>query len=255
MNNRNNDHLVIVTGALGGNGSAICKRLIDENYIVLGIDIENPTSTQLKNMSSFLRMNLAEVPNRAGALLEIIDDISPHTHLSLVNNAGITLPKKLSDNGAWTQYPQSYWNKTIQINLTAPFQLIEMLSQRLLAKGKSIVNITSLASHSGFPGNPAYIAAKSGLLGLTRAYAYDFGPYGIRVNSVSPGYIKTSMTMGSYSDETKRKNIQRHTSLDRWGDPADVANCVQFLLSDDANYITGADFPVDGGWLSRGLKH
>jgi NAD(P)-dependent dehydrogenase (short-subunit alcohol dehydrogenase family) len=205
-------------------------------------------------MSSFLSFDLATLDHDSNKILEHIHGLPAFNGLSLVNNAGITLPKRRINGREWIKYSASDWHKTIQINLTAPFQLIELLSPQLITKGRSVVNITSLASHAGFPGNPAYIAAKSGLLGLTRAYAYDFGPYGVKVNSVSPGYIQTSMTQGSFRDREKRENIQHHTSLDRWGHPDDVANCVQFLISDASNYITGTDVRVDGGWLSHGLR-
>jgi len=251
---QNQSHLVVVTGAAGGNGAAISKRLFMSGYTVLGIDIVETVDHVQNNMSSFLCFDLATLDCNSNKLLEHIDTLPAFSALSLVNNAGITLPKRTSNDREWKKYSASDWHKTIQINLTAPFQLIELLSQQLIAKGRSVVNITSLASHSGFPGNPAYMAAKSGLLGLTRAYAYDLGPYGVRVNSVSPGYIQTSMTEGSFRDPEKRENIQRHTSLECWGQPDDVANCVQFLISDASNYITGTDIRVDGGWLSHGLR-
>jgi gluconate 5-dehydrogenase len=105
----------------------------------------------------------------------------------------------------------------------------------------------------GFPKNPAYQASKAGALGLTRSFAYDLGKLGIRVNCVSPGYIHTAMTDRSFRDPELNLARRRHTLLDRWGLPEDVANGVAFLCDPGSSYITGINLPVDGGWLVCGL--
>ncbi len=116
-----------------------------------------------------------------------------------------------------------------------------------------IVNITSLNAELAFPNNPAYISFKGALRQLSKSLALDFGKYGIRVNSVGPGYFHTSMTQKSWNSPRKKKEKEKHTMLGRWGQPKDLAGIVIFLASDSSSYITGQDIYVDGGWISKGM--
>lgn len=117
----------------------------------------------------------------------------------------------------------------------------------------SIINITSLASMFGFSDNPAYVASKAGLKGLTTSLAYDLASKKIRVNAIAPGYIKTEMTKVSWSKIKLRRKRDNRIMLNRWGKPDDVANAALFLASDLASYITGQNICVDGGWSVKGL--
>ena len=117
----------------------------------------------------------------------------------------------------------------------------------------SVINITSLNAKLAFPNNPAYVASKSALAGLTRSFALDYGKLGIRVNNVAPGYIKTDMTGESWTDESKRKKRQERTMLGRWGSVQDLVGPVVFLASDASSYITGQTIYVDGGWSVKGF--
>ena len=166
----------------------------------------------------------------------------------LVNNAGITIPEEPSD------YPTSYWQKTLDINVTAPFLLTKTLMKHLTNQGgASIINITSLNSDLGFPNNPAYVASKSALAGLSRSLAVDFGKKGLRVNSLAPGYIKTDMTGESWDNNEKRQARKNKTCLGRWGTPEDLIGPMLFLASDMSKYVTGQTLFVDGGWTIKGL--
>lgn len=205
--------MVIVTGSTGGIGSAIVKAFDGD---VFGIDRHNCDLRDEKSIRDALR------------------DVSQVK--TLVNCAGVS-------NGDW--------DETIKVNLTAPY-LISTIVARRMPWGASIINVTSLNAHLGFPGNPAYVASKAGLLGLTRALAVDLAPR-IRVNAVCPGYVHTGMTEKSYwnLEEFQRRNSR--TLLGRWGDPDDIVGAVKFLASYDARYITGQEIVVDGGWLAKGL--
>jgi len=116
-----------------------------------------------------------------------------------------------------------------------------------------IINITSLNAEFAFPNNPAYVASKGGLKQLGKALARDWGRYGIRVNNLGPGYIKTEMTKQSFKDKKKKISRQNSTMLNRWGDMQDLLGPCIFLASDASSYITGQDLYVDGGWSANGL--
>ncbi len=165
----------------------------------------------------------------------------------LVNNAGISLPQNSP------KYPISDWEKTLRINLEAPFLLVQGLTPLLTKPGASVINITSVNAEVGFPNNPSYQAAKGGLRQLSKSQAMDLGQVGIRVNSIGPGYFISDMTQGSWDDLQRRSERSEHTILGRWGQPKDLMGLVILLASDASSYITGQDIYIDGGWLAKGL--
>jgi NAD(P)-dependent dehydrogenase (short-subunit alcohol dehydrogenase family) len=233
----------IVTGAAAGNGLAISRGLRAAAHHVVGIDrISIPESA----VDFALRGDVLDNTTMSEAFAHALSRAEGSVHL--INNAGITCP----------EFPQSdhSWEKTLDINLTAPFRWSREFAKEVFAgqiTDGSIIYIGSLATERGFPKNPAYHAAKSGALGLTRAFARDLGCHGIRVNCISPGYIRTAMTEGSFNDPTLNAARRRHTLLNRWGEPNDVANAVVFLCDSASSYITGINLPIDGGWLVNGL--
>jgi 3alpha(or 20beta)-hydroxysteroid dehydrogenase len=153
----------------------------------------------------------------------------------LVNNAGI------ANFGPITEYSHADWDKIIAINLTGVFNGIKAAIPAMMnAKAGSIINISSTAGIRGYPALPGYTASKWGVRGLTKAVALDVGKYGIRVNSVHPGVIRTPMTSPIPEDT-------RHVAMDRTADAMEVANLVLFLASDESSFSTGAEFIADGG--------
>ena len=167
----------------------------------------------------------------------------------LINNAGVSF-SDLTIN-----YSEKSWDHTHEVNLKAPFILSQEFAKIMKNQknGGVIINITSINAELAFPNNPAYQAFKGGLKQLTKAFALDFGKYGIRVNSIGPGYFKTQMTKKSWSDKKKREQRKEKTILKRWGVPEDLIGAVIFLSSNASSYITGQDLYVDGGWLTKGL--
>lgn len=166
----------------------------------------------------------------------------------LVNAAGIT-----KGHDALT-YPPALWRSTLAVNLDAPFELARCCAAVMKKHGGgSIINVTSVNAEVGFPGNPAYIAAKGALRQLTKALALDWGKYRIRVNAIGPGYFRTDMTGGSWNDPALRQQRADRTMLGRWGEPQELAGLTLLLASDASSYITGQSFYIDGGWLAKGL--
>jgi NAD(P)-dependent dehydrogenase (short-subunit alcohol dehydrogenase family) len=228
----------IVTGAGRGIGYQIAKSLSDVGAIVTGVDI---TFESHDYNFSKVTVDLSKSQD-ISKFCKNVNELDV-----LVNCAGITLQSDQDCN-------LDNWDKTLSINLTAPFLLIGGLKGQLKeSNSSSVINISSLNGRIAFPNNPAYVASKTGLDGLTRSYALDYGKHGIRVNSIAPGYIKTKMTGESWTDETKRKKRQDRTMLNRWGTPEDLIGPVMFLASNSSSYITGQTLYVDGGWSSKGF--
>lgn len=235
-------YTVIVTGAGRGIGREIAAQCSLAGARVVCVDRE------LDGQASSGKGIEGDVRNDVVIRAAFEEARGEGASVSLVNAAGVTLPES-------GRYSIESWNATLSVNLTAVFAWCENF--RILVvdgkiKGSAIVNIGSLSAHRAFTNNPAYVASKTGVIGLTRAFALELAPYGVRVNSVSPGYIRTEMTTASWSDPNLRAARAASSMLGRWGEPIDVALVCKFLLSDDARFVTGADIPVDGGWLAKG---
>jgi 2-deoxy-D-gluconate 3-dehydrogenase len=165
----------------------------------------------------------------------------------LVNNAGIIRRADLLD------YSDDDWDDVIDVNLRAVFKLSRDFARRLVARGSGgkIINIASMLSFQGGVRVAAYTAAKSGLLGLTRAMANELAPKGINVNAIAPGYMATDNTQALRDDPKRSAEILARIPAGRWGEPSDLAGAVIFLASPAAAYVHGAVIAVDGGWLAR----
>ena len=138
------------------------------------------------------------------------------------------------------------WNKVININLTATFMLSKFAIKKMLKnKNGKIINITSVVGHTGNIGQVNYAASKAGLIGMSKTLAQEYGKKNIKVNCISPGFIKSDMT--DKISENFKKEIEEKISLERFGSPDDVANVVAFLSSSLSDYITGETIHVNGG--------
>jgi NAD(P)-dependent dehydrogenase (short-subunit alcohol dehydrogenase family) len=233
--------VIVVTGAGGGIGGAVAAGLARAGAHVYGLDLHYDGAPPF-------RATICDVTDER-SLRGVVDGIvAEHGRVDgLVNAAGISLPRD-------DAYGREQFQETMSVNTLAPLRLGRMVAEIMKQRqGGSIVNVTSLGAHLGFPDNPAYQASKAALLQVTRAMALDFGAWGVRVNSVCPGYVATAMTRASYADPEANRARSARTMLSRWGEPEDFVGPCQFLLSDASSYITGIDLPVDGGWLARGL--
>jgi NAD(P)-dependent dehydrogenase (short-subunit alcohol dehydrogenase family) len=165
----------------------------------------------------------------------------------LVNAAGISL-------GLSGARPLEAFDRTIESNLRATYGVCLAAAPWMQKSGGgSIINVTSINSVLGFPGNPGYVASKGGLRMLTKALAIDLAAMNVRVNALAPGYIRTAMTAESYEDPARRAERLGRTILQRWGEPDDLVGAAIFLAAPASAYITGADLFVDGGWTAKGL--
>ena len=143
------------------------------------------------------------------------------------------------------RYSDEIFDKTFQVNLRGAYIFSHQVAILMSKKaGGSIINITSLGAEFGFPANPAYQVSKAGLKQFSKSLAMDFGKFGVRVNNVCPGYIRTSMTEKGYQDEQLRNEKLNRMILGRWGAPEDLVGPCIFLASSASSYITGSDIFV-----------
>jgi 3-oxoacyl-[acyl-carrier protein] reductase len=146
------------------------------------------------------------------------------------------------------------WEATMAVLLTAPFVCAQAAGRHMLAQGHGvIINVASILGHSALPARAAYVAAKHGLIGLTRALAVEWASQGVRVVSVDPAYIDTEMIQHSMRTAGfGQEALEQRTPLGRLGQPEEVARVIAFLVSDAGSFVTGSSMLVDGGWLAYG---
>ena len=158
----------------------------------------------------------------------------------LVNNAGITRDRSI------VRMSDDEWQSVLNVNLTGSFNLIRATAPGMMAAGYGrIVNVVSINGLRGKFGQGNYVAAKAGLIGLTKTAAREFGPKGVTVNAVAPGFVQTEMTKSLTEED--RERIARRSALKRLGDGEDIANAVNYLMGDGARNITGTVITVDAG--------
>lgn len=236
----------LVTGASRGIGAAIAQGFAQAGARVVGVSRSGGVAS---GSLTHERCDLAAA-GAAAALFERLQKSLGKLHV-LVNAAGISLP---ADEVPTDQRQIARMRTTLETNVVGAYGVVlSALPLMRAAGGGSIINVTSINSVRGFPGNPGYVAAKAALAGLTRALAVDLASDRIRVNAIAPGYVRTGMTEASFSDPALHVQRQRHTVLGRWGEPQDIVGAAVFLASDASAYVTGQELFVDGGWTVNGL--
>jgi 3-oxoacyl-[acyl-carrier protein] reductase len=233
---------IIVTGASGGIGNAIIKKLsaAGANILASGTKIEK--LEELKKNFEGLKILKFDI-SQSNKIEEFIENATNELGGSLdgmINNAGIT-----QDNLA-IRMSLDEWQKVIDINLTSTFLMSKFAIKKMLKnKSGKIVNITSVVGHSGNLGQANYTASKAGIVAMSKSLAIEYAKKNININCISPGFIKTAMT-DKIDDKFKEVIISKIPSA-RLGEPDDIANAVLFLSSDQSNYINGETLHVNGG--------
>ena len=233
---------IILTGATGVLGSAIISKLnkLEANIIATGTNEDK--LNKIKEKFQNINTKKFDISNHQSieSFIEECSQIFDNKIDILINNAGITL-----DN-LTIRMREEEWNKVININLTSTFLLSKFTVKKMLKnKNGKIINISSIVGHTGNIGQANYAASKAGMIGMSKSLALEYGKKNIKVNCVSPGFIKSDMT--DKIGENFKKILEDKISLGRLGSPDDVANAVIFLSSGLSDYITGETIHVNGG--------
>ena len=233
---------IIVTGASGGIGNSIVKKLIenDANVIASGTRIEKLEELKSKYKSiKILKFDISQNDKIEEFIENATNELGGNLDC-IVNNAGIT-----QDNLS-IRMSIDEWKKVIDINLTSTFLLSKFSIKKMLKnKHGKIINITSVVGHTGNVGQANYAASKAGIVAMSKSLALEYAKKKININCISPGFIKTDMT-DKISEDFKKILISKIPSGDL-GTGEDVSNCAAFLASDMANYINGETIHVNGG--------
>ena len=232
---------ILITGASGGIGNELVKKFVSLGANILGSGTKTEKLELIKKQYPNIKVKKFDIANHSG-IEEFIDSVSLELGGLdvLINNAGINL-----DNLSIRMKVEE-WKKVIDINLTSTFLLSKYAIKKMLKnKFGRIVNITSVVGHVGNLGQPNYSASKAGIIGMSKSLAIEYAKKNITVNCVSPGFIVSDMTMG-IADKVKLYLTSR-IPMGRFGTGEDVSNCVAFLSSEQASYVTGETIHVNGG--------
>lgn len=247
------DGVALVTGAAAGIGRAIALGFAEHGARVVVSDVDDEGGEQ----------TAAAIEDDGGEALYVHADVSSHDEVEELfetiddryggldyacNNAGIE-----GEMGPTGECSLDAWKQTLSVNLDGTFYCLKQELQRMVPNETgAIVNISSVAGFSGFPGMAPYVTSKHGIVGLTKTAALDYAETGVRVNTVCPGVIDTEMIdRATQGDAETRQQYIAMEPVGRMGEPEEVAESVLWLCSEKASFVTGETLAVDGGFLAR----
>jgi NAD(P)-dependent dehydrogenase (short-subunit alcohol dehydrogenase family) len=243
--------VAVVTGGGAGIGAAVCRRLAAAGAAVVVADVAGELAAgvadDIQGAGWQALAVLADVTRPADIEKMLKACVDHFGGLDIaVNNAGVSGPTVPA-----AEYPIDAWDRIIATNLTAVFHCLRRQLPLMLERGSgAIVNVASILGVVAHEGSAAYVAAKHGVVGLTKTAALDYARDGIRVNAVGPGFIRTGLITSKFGQERQAALADRHP-IGRLGTPEEVAEVIAWLASDAASLVTGAFYAVDGGWTAR----
>lgn len=237
--------VALVTGGSRGIGAKLVRELMQAGYSTAFTYVRNQSAAEslvaevhsAEQKSIAFQADVKDFSRAHEVVAEVEKTLGPIN--LLVNNAGIRCDKPLHNMSA------DDWQLVMDTNLTGMFNYSRAVIVSMLRRGGVIINVTSVSGISGIPGQTNYSASKAGMIGFTRSLAKEAARFGVRVNALAPGYIETDMVASL--DEVLRARLFSQIPMRRLGSPEEVARLVVFLASDDAAYITGQVFAMDGG--------
>jgi NAD(P)-dependent dehydrogenase (short-subunit alcohol dehydrogenase family) len=247
-----NGKAAIVTGGDSGIGRAVALAYHREGAKVVVVDCHaakaDGTAQEIEKTGGQAFFVQADVSIAADCARMVAEAVKKFGRLDIAcNNAGIG-----GEIAPTADYGVDAWQKVIGVNLSGVFYGLKYeIPELLKVKGGAIVNIASVLGQVSFAGSPAYVAAKHGVVGLTQNAAVEYAAKGIRVNSVGPGFIKTAMVNPMIQDRAVNDALVALHPMGRLGESEEVAELVLWLSSPQASFVTGAYYPVDGGYLAR----
>jgi len=242
------DKRVVITGGAGGIGAATAARFVDEGSRVVVLDRDEAGCRRIEQRLPALAGTLVADVSDPGAVQAAFDRLD--TWLGgldvLINNAGISVRHRFLD------ITEQEWRDVMEVNLAGVFRVAQQAARRMIAAGRGVIlNMGSTNGVMGYPFYADYNASKAGVIELTRSMALELAPK-VRVNVVCPGYIMTPMQEAEYTPEMI-KAVNAKIPLGRHGRPEEVAALFAFLASDEAAYLTGQTYVIDGGEIAGGL--
>lgn len=246
------DRVALVTGSGSGIGRAVALGFAGRGAKVMVADFAEDGGretvkliTDAGDEARFVKVDVSDAASVETMVRETVDAFGRLDFL--VNNAGIS---EAGPNVPLHEVEPDAFRKVMDVNVTGTFLGMKHAIPHLLKTRGAVVNLSSTMGERASAGDPSYSTSKHAVRGLTQSAALTYAAGGVRVNSIGPGVVKTGMTEGIFQDEQTTAWLRSITPLQRFAEPEEIANLIIFLCSDEAAFITGAYYPIDGGWLA-----
>lgn len=243
--------VVLVTGGGSGIGRATCLAFAREgaDIGVADFDVSNAEAVAVEVRSSgrkavALRVDVTDPASTQAMVTQAVSALRT-VHI-LINSAGVR------EIISFLELPFTEWQRVIGTNLSGTFLSSQAVAQYLVKQGQGgkIINLASVAGLTGVPNRAAYVSSKHAVVGLTKEMALELADKNIQVNAVAPGVVRTSMTESYFDKPTVIEGLKKAHPAGRWAQPEEIANLILYLASPEADFITGATFPIDGGFMA-----